>query len=180
MNEPITIIQDEAGRTWVAAQIASQMVRETARVPTYAHGPERDNGVDLYAAVDVVVRPGETAVVPLGFKLALPPGYGLFVLPRSGLSLKTPLRIANGPGLIDHSFREEAGVIVWNTAQEGPAIELAPGVRTSSKSIHIKAGDRIAQAVLLNIPLMCFNVVESLDETGRGEGFGSSGVSDHG
>ena len=180
MNEPIRIIHDEAGRTWVAAQIRIQLTRPTARVPTYAHGPERDNGVDLYAAEDVIVRPGETAIVPLGFKLALPHGYGLFVLPRSGLSFKTPIRVANGPGLIDHGFREEAGVIVWNTAQEGSSLELAPGVKANSKSIHIKAGDRIAQAVLIHTPLMCFNVVDELDETGRGEGFGSSGVSDHG
>ena len=173
MSDRIQIVKDETGTHWVVADIRLQLVRPTAKVPTYAHGPKLDNGVDLYAAEDVIVHPGETAVVPLGFKLSLPPGYGLFVLPRSGLSLKTPIRVANGPGLIDQGFREEAGVIVWNTSpRENPL--LGPG--GMNPPIKISAGDRIAQAVILNTPVMQFTVVQDLEATARGEGFGSSGV----
>lgn len=174
-TDSIQLIQDEHGTHWVAAHIRLQLTREGARVPTYAHGPQLDNGVDLYAAEDVIVAPGETAVVPLGFKLALPPGYGLFVLPRSGLSLKTTLRVANGPGLIDHGFREEAGVIVWNTASRDNPLAGPGAVRPPLK---ISKGDRIAQAVLIHTPVMQFSVVDDLGETERGAGFGSSGVND--
>ena len=73
MSDRIQVVKDESNTHWVVADIRLQLVRPTAKVPTYAHGPNLDNGVDLYPAEDVIVHPGETAVVPLGFKLSLPP-----------------------------------------------------------------------------------------------------------
>ncbi len=71
-------------------------------------------GCDVRANADVVILPGETKIVPTGFKLAIEPGYEVQVRPRSGLSLKTWLRIPNSPGTIDSDYRHECGVIVQN------------------------------------------------------------------
>lgn len=75
-----------------------------AKIPQYGH--LRDAGADVYAVEDVTIEPGETKLVPTGLKVAIPQGYALLVHPRSGLSLKTKMRIANSIGLIDS--KEEA------------------------------------------------------------------------
>lgn len=132
-----------------------------AIVPRYAHGPGEDNGVDLFAVERTVIRPGETVVVATGWAMKVPLGFGFFVLPRSGTSLKTDVRIANGPGLIDQGYRGEVGVLVWNKGEN---------------EIIIHPGDRIAQGVLLETPAMGFVVVQKLDDTSRGgAGYGSTG-----
>ena len=68
------------------------------KTPTYAH--ITDAGMDVYANEEYVIPPGETVLIPTGFKVAIPEDYELQVRPRSGLSLKTKLRIANAPGTI--------------------------------------------------------------------------------
>lgn len=72
-------------------------------------------GCDLTATADVVIRPGETVLMPLGFVLALPPDCEAQIRPRSGLSLRTALRLPNSPGTIDADYRDEVGVILQNT-----------------------------------------------------------------
>ena len=86
--------------------------REDAKLPSYAH--DGDAGMDLYAAEDVIIEPGRTALVPVGIKLAIPYGYEVQIRPRSGVSLKTPLRIPNAPGTIDCGYSDEVNVIVYN------------------------------------------------------------------
>lgn len=141
-------------------QIPLVRCHKQAIQPRYAHGSGVDNAVDLFACERYVVQPGDTKVVPIGWALKTPPGYGLFVLPRSGASLKTDVRIANAPGLVDHGYRGEVGVLIWNKGDD---------------QIVINPGDRIAQAVLLETPAMMFVEVDSLDDTPRGlGGFGST------
>jgi dUTP pyrophosphatase len=81
---------------------------------------------------DLTLGPGYRALIPLGFKMQLAPGYEAQVRPRSGRSFKSMLRIANAPGTIDEDFPNEWMVIVWNAGTE---------------TIWIKHGDAIAQVV---------------------------------
>jgi dUTP pyrophosphatase len=130
-------------------------------LPGYAHSG--DAGMDLYAAADRVLRPGERSLVPTGIAVAIPEGFAGFVLPRSGLALKQGLSLVNAPGLIDSHYRGEIKVI---------AINLDP-----REPITISRGDKIAQLTIQ--PVACADLVEvaELDETVRGEGgFGSTGV----
>lgn len=73
-------------------------------------------GYDLFAHHDAVIEPGRTVLVSAGIRLAIPAGYEAQVRPRSGLSLRTPLRIANSPGTIDADYRGLVSIICENTA----------------------------------------------------------------
>ncbi len=72
-------------------------------------------GCDLFAAADLSLLPGESRVMPLDFTLALEPGVEAQIRPRSGLSLKTSLRIPNSPGTVDSDYRSPVGVLLQNT-----------------------------------------------------------------
>lgn len=135
--------------------------RTQAVLPTYAR--QGDAGMDIYAAKEAILQPGETSIVSTGLKVAIPEGYEIQIRPRSGMSLKTPLRIANAPGTIDAGFRDEIGIIVHNTSQY--------------ETYTINSGDRIAQMVLQEVPQIKWSPVASVDFIGqnRGGGFGSSG-----
>lgn len=130
-------------------------------LPTYAY--EGDAGLDLRANADVVIAPHERALVPTGLAIALPDGFAGFVQPRSGMALKRGLSIANTPGLIDARYRGELKVICVNLDSHEP--------------IYIERGERIAQLVIQEVPVVHLHEVDELDETNRGTGgFGSSGA----
>lgn len=130
-------------------------------LPTYAN--RYDAGMDIRSYIDITIKPTETVIVPTGLKFAIPEGFEIQVRPRSGLSYKTGLRIANSPGTIDAGFRDEVGIIVTNTSNK--------------ESIEIKKNDRIAQIVLQRVPEIVFKEVADVTEIGsnRGGGFGSTG-----
>lgn len=133
----------------------------TVELPSYAY--EGDAGLDLRSNEDVTLAPFERRLVGTGLAIAIPEGYAGFVQPRSGLALREGLSMANTPGLIDAHYRGELKVC---------AINLDP-----SKSIHIERGERIAQLVIQQVPVVSLLEVDELDETDRGAGgFGSSGV----
>ena len=98
--------------------------REDAVIPTYAH--EGDAGMDLYAAEDVIIAPGKSVLVPTGLKMAIPVGYEVQIRPRSGISLKTTLRIPNAPGTIDSGYRDEVNVIMYNCSVREDSLEDVP------------------------------------------------------
>ena len=163
--------------------------RDDVELPQYAN--IGDAGMDIRAAVEVFILPGETKIVPTGLKMAIPEGYELQVRPRSGLSFKTPLRIANAPGTIDSGYRDEIGIIVSNTSKINDRIEQNKNesinnCRTFSvdekgnKSgiYHIKVGDRIAQIVLTKFETIEFESTDDVKILGlnRGGGFGSTGI----
>lgn len=131
--------------------------------PKYAK--EGDAGMDICANRSGEVYPGETKMIPTGIHVAIPLGYEIQVRPRSGLSAKTKMRIANSPGTIDAGFRGEICVIMEN-------IGIEPW--------KYNVGDRIAQIVLQEVPVIEWDVVASLEDLGdsvRGvNGFGSTGV----
>jgi dUTP pyrophosphatase len=156
-----------------------------AVIPQYAH--EFDAGFDLVAAEDVIIEPGETKLVRTGLAISLPPNYELQVRPRSGISLRTKLRVANAPGTVDAGYRGEIGVIVDNIAQSSAYgichYERVDGTLDERRyegyaaTYLIRKGDRIAQAVIKPVEQAHFVEVDELDETERGVGgFGSSGV----
>lgn len=160
------------------------------QIPAYAH--ETDAGMDLCASEDVTIAPGETKLVPTGIKIALPEGYECQVRPRSGLSLNTPLRIANAPGTIDAGYRGEVCVIMTNTSSPFELWHGKAMVREDRPSNHfltnqkgnkqgwyeIKKGDRIAQAVFAKYEKVEFERTDDVTTIGedRGGGFGSTGI----
>jgi len=120
-----------------------------------------DAGLDLAACEHVVLEPGERATVATGVAVAIPGGYAGYVQPRSGLAEQHGITIVNTPGLVDSGYRGELRVILLNTDRER-TFEIVPGMR-------------IAQLVLLPVPLVELRVVEDLPQSERGErGFGST------
>lgn len=146
-----------------------------AVVPFYAH--PGDAGMDIRANADVFIAPGETKIIPTGFKTAIPTGYMIEIRPRSGINAKTPLRV--GHGTIDEGYRGEYGVIMTNHSP----LETKDEVYTIDDkgkfgTFHIRKGDRIAQIVLLRYATLNAVQVEDISVISgdRGGGFGSSGT----
>ena len=132
---------------------------EGLAVPTYAtHGAA---GLDVLAAEDVTLAPGERHAVATGFAIAIPPGYEVQVRPRSGLALKHGITCLNTPGTIDEDYRGEVKVILANLGDE---------------AFEVRRGERIAQLVPAPVLKAEFREVDALSETNRGVGgFGSTG-----
>ncbi|MDX8408646.1 MAG: dUTP diphosphatase [Mariprofundales bacterium] len=134
---------------------------EGVELPHYASSHAA--GADIRAAVteDVVLAPGERALIPGGFAIALPDGLEAQVRPRSGLALKKGVTVLNAPGTIDADYRGEVGVILINLGQQ---------------PFTVQRGDRIAQLVVAPCVQAAWQRVDSLDATARGTGgFGSTG-----
>ena len=143
-------------------EIRIEKCREEAVLPKYAN--DGDAGMDLYSCADIIVRPGESVLVPTGLKMAIPYGYEVQIRPRSGISFKTPLRVPNTPGTIDCGYRDEVNVIIYNASIREDASEDAPFT--------------LAQMVTAKVEYVSLNVVDSVAGIGtdRGGGFGSSGI----
>ncbi len=154
--------------------------RDEAQLPTYAR--RGDSGMDVTAAVEVTLAPGETKLVPLGIKVAIPAGYELQIRPRSGLSLRTRLRIPNSPATIDSGYRDELAVIVHNSSIPGseamsPELLTCEERKNRQGTYVIRVGDRFAQMVLCPVVAAVWREGTELeDERNRGGGFGHSGV----
>ena len=139
-----------------------QIKRLDPDLPIPAYARPGDAGLDLLAAEDATLQPGERSAVPTGIAIALPDGYAAFVQARSGRALKEGLGVANGPGLIDSGYRGEVKVIVVNLDPSSP--------------IDIRRGEKIAQLVIQRVETAEIEVVDELPESERGAGgFGSTG-----
>ena len=120
-------------------------------------------GADVRAALWCLVPPGGRVAVPTGLEMAIPVGYAIMVLPRSGVALNHGVTIANSPGLIDSDYRGELKILLVNHGKE---------------PFQVHPGDRIAQLVLIACPQAKFVQVDFLVQTPRGSGgFGSTGKS---
>ena len=147
--------------TAVRIKVPIRRLDPTVELPSYAY--EGDAGLDLRASEDVTLQPFERRLISTGLAIAIPEGYAGFVQPRSGMALKRGLSMANTPGLIDAHNRGEL---------KGVAINLDP-----KEAIHIERGERIAQLVIQQVPVVDLEEVDELDATDRGAGgFGSSGA----
>jgi dUTP pyrophosphatase len=127
-------------------------------VPMPARAHPGDAGLDLHAAEDVSLKPGERASIAI----AIPDGYAGFLVPRSGLAAKHGIGVVNAPGLIDSGYRGEIRVLLVN---------LDP-----SDSVDLRRGERIAQLVVQPVEEATLREVGELPLSARGEGgFGSTG-----
>ena len=80
-----------------------KLLDKSLPMPGYAH--KTDAGIDLYSAIDCVLKPYDRKLIPSGIKLAIPEGYAGFVQPRSGLAIKNGISLVNSPGLIDSGYQ---------------------------------------------------------------------------
>jgi dUTP pyrophosphatase len=131
-----------------------------------AYESQHAAGMDLRAAIgegdDIVLAPGERAMVPTGLAIALPVGFEAQVRPRSGLAAKQGVTVLNSPGTVDADYRGEVKVILINHGAE---------------PVTVTRGMRIAQMLFAPVTRGVFAVVDALDETARGSGgFGSTGT----
>ena len=166
--------------------IPIQKLSEDAKLPAYAH--LTDSGLDVYALEDITINPGEIKLIPIGIKVALPKGTELQVRPKSGLSLKSHLRVANAPGTIDEGYKDEIGVIIENNSSPIKEItydfdeETHYPIITSivtNPPIYITKGQKFAQLVLMEVSKASWKEVENIEIFGaedRGGGYGSTGA----
>ncbi len=136
--------------------------RMRSRLPAYATGGSA--GLDLRACLDepLTLRPGDSSLVPTGLAIHVgDPGHAAVIIPRSGLGHKHGIVLGNLVGLIDSDYQGQLFVSCWNRGRE-------PFV--------VNPMERIAQLVVIPVVQVALNVVESFDESARGEGgFGSTG-----
>jgi dUTP pyrophosphatase len=122
------------------------------------------SGMDIAAQIEknIIINPGEKAIVPTGFSIAIPRGYEVQIRPRSGLAAKKNITVLNTPGTIDADYRGEVKVILINLGKE---------------SFIIENGERIAQMVVCPVVQADLEEVKELSSTERGlGGFGSTGT----
>jgi dUTP pyrophosphatase len=130
-------------------------------LPLPARATQHAAGLDVVAAEDLTLAPGQRHAVATGFAIAIPEGYEVQVRPRSGLALKHGITCLNTPGTIDSDYRGEVKVILANLGSE---------------PFQIRRGERIAQLVPAPVLKADFREVPDLSETSRGAGgFGSTG-----
>ncbi|MDQ1267023.1 MAG: dUTP pyrophosphatase [Bacteroidota bacterium] len=132
-------------------------------LPNYATSGSA--GMDIVANVSekLVLKTGDTKLIPTGISIALEPGYECQVRSRSGLAAKFGIFALNAPGTIDSDYRGEIKIILSNFGAEDFAINR---------------GDRIAQLVIARYEQAVWEETDELPETERGEGgFGSTGIS---
>jgi len=145
----------------LALEILVTKLDDDAVIPTYAK--PGDAGADLYSISELVLAPGQRALVKTGIAIAIPSGYVGLVHPRSGLGLKNGISVVNTPGTIDAGYRGEIGVVLIN--------------HDLMESFQVKKGDRVAQLVIQKVENAQFKVVNQLPDSERATGgYGSTGV----
>jgi dUTP pyrophosphatase len=140
--------------------IKIKLTHQDAIIPKYQ--TEGASGFDLHSVQEYKVHAGQVLLVDTGVAYQVPIGYELQVRPRSGLSFKTPLRVANSPGTVDSDFRDSVKVIIEN--------------RSDNETYTIKKGERIAQGIICPVLQATFLETTELSDSARGTGgFGSTG-----
>jgi len=134
-----------------------------ADLPLPAYMTQHAAGMDICAAIEAQqpIAPGEIAMIPSGFALAIPLGFEVQIRPRSGLAVKHGISIVNAPGTIDADYRGEVKIGLINLG---------------AQTYTVQRGDRIAQMVIQRVYQADIVVVEDLDTTQRNQGgFGHTG-----
>ena len=146
-------------------QLKWKVLNTWAEIPKYMS--QGASGFDFRACLmdhpntQLLIQPGETVCVPTGLAVEIPEGAEIQIRPRSGISMKTKLRLPNTPGTIDSDYRGEVGILMENTS----VLEVAV----------IKHGERIAQGVVAPVIRVEHILSDVLSTTTRGEnGFGKS------
>ena len=142
-------------------KIQIKKLSNTVSIPKYETAGS--SGMDIAAHIEnnIIINPGEKALVSTGFSVAVPKGYEIQIRPRSGLAAKKNITVLNTPGTIDADYRGEIKVILINLGKEKFVVEN---------------GERIAQMVVCPVVQANLEEVKELSETKRGSsGFGSTG-----
>jgi len=142
-------------------KIKAKKLHPEAVIPGYAH--PGDAGMDLYSVEDIIIKPGERALVATGLSMELPAGYVALIWDKSGLAAKSGIKTM--AGVIEYTYRGEYKIVMLNTSKE---------------NFEVKKGQKIAQ--MLVQPIMTAEVEEAkeLSDTSRGAGgFGSTGIHKH-
>jgi len=135
-----------------------KLLNEKAEAPTKAH--RSDAGYDLYASEDAVVVGRQRTTIKTGVSFDMAEGLAGLIWPRSGLSVKKGIDVL--AGVVDSGYRGEVMVCLYNTSDE---------------DVEIKHGDRIAQIIFQEVPLVSLIQSEELETSQRGSnGFGSTGT----
>ena len=130
--------------------------------PKYETSGSSGMDVAAYIEQDIVINPGDKALIPTGFSLSISQGYEVQIRPRSGLAAKNCITVLNAPGTIDADYRGEIKVILINLSKD---------------KFIVKKGDRIAQMVVCPVVKVQLEDVQELSLTNRGVGgFGSTGT----
>ncbi len=142
-------------------ELAFTLLHRDAAIPHYAH--DGDAGLDLVAVDEHTLEPmGGRSMVSTGLAVAIPSGFAGLVLPRSGLAARHGVTCTNAPGLIDSGYRGEILVALVN--------------HDPHAAYHVRPGDRVAQLVVVAVPVLSPRLVEALPDATRGDGgFGSTG-----
>ncbi len=155
-------MQDRPNRKIIDLKVLDKRIGDTFDMPDYQTSGSA--GIDLLACLDepLTIQPGDTELIPSGIAVYIrDPSLAAVLLPRSGLGHKKGLVLGNLVGLIDSDYQGQVFISCWNRGKENCLIE--PGMR-------------LAQMVFLPIQQVNFNLVESFDESDRGEGgFGHTG-----
>lgn len=135
-----------------------KILSEHGIMPTQTN--HNDAGWDLYSTVDATIYAQQRKTVSTGIAIEMPDGLAGLIWPRSGLSVKSGIDVL--AGVVDAGYRGEIMVCLLNTGD---------------KPVRINRGDRIAQIIFQEVPLVTMNVQETLGSSQRGDnGFGSSGT----
>ena len=155
-------MQDNPNRKIIDLKVLDKRIGDTFDMPDYQTSGSA--GIDLLACLDepLTIQPGDTELIPSGIAVYIrDPSLAAVLLPRSGLGHKKGLVLGNLVGLIDSDYQGQVFISCWNRGKESCLIE--PGMR-------------LAQMVFLPIQQVNFNLVESFEESDRGEGgFGHTG-----
>ena len=155
-------MQDSPNRKIIDLKVLDKRIGDTFDMPDYQTSGSA--GIDLLACLDepLTIQPGDTELIPSGIAVYIrDSSLAAVLLPRSGLGHKKGLVLGNLVGLIDSDYQGQVFISCWNRGKENCVIE--PGMR-------------LAQMVFLPIQQVNFNLVESFEESDRGEGgFGHTG-----
>ena len=140
-----------------------QIKKLSNSVSTPKYETAGSSGMDVAAHIEdnIIINPGEKALVSTGLSISIPVGYEVQIRPRSGLAAKKSITVLNSPGTIDADYRGEIKVILINLGK---------------KKFVVKNGERIAQMVVCPVIQASLDEVKELSDTARGSGgFGSTG-----
>jgi dUTP pyrophosphatase len=132
-------------------------------IPMPRYMTEHAAGMDICAAVPEPfdLLPGQVAMIPTGFAMALPAGFEAQIRPRSGLAARHAIGLINSPGTIDADYRGEV---------------FLPLINFGGQPYQIRRGDRVAQMVIQRVHQARVETVDRLEPTGRSSGgFGHTG-----
>jgi dUTP pyrophosphatase len=137
--------------------VGIQLLTQTAKMPTKSN--RSDAGFDLYSDEDKFVFAHKRTVIKTGISTEMSNNMAGLIWPRSGLSVKHGIDVL--AGVIDAGYRGEIMVCLYNTSDE---------------DVEIKRGDRIAQMIFQEVPVISLQLREELGSSQRGSnGFGSTG-----